>query len=42
VVDAIRQGDVIEKVIVEGDADALLAAKADRVKEWNGVLDQRG
>lgn len=41
VVDAIRQGDVIEKVIVEGDVDALLAAQADRVKEWNTVLDQR-
>jgi len=40
VVDAIRQGDVIEKVILEGDVDALLAAQADRVKEWNAVLDQ--
>ncbi|WP_266169071.1 peptidylprolyl isomerase [Dyella subtropica] len=42
VVDAIRQDDVIEKVIVEGDVDALLDAQADRVKEWNAVLDQRG
>jgi peptidyl-prolyl cis-trans isomerase B (cyclophilin B) len=42
VVDAIRQGDTIEKVTVEGDVDALLAAQADRVKEWNTVLDQRG
>jgi peptidyl-prolyl cis-trans isomerase B (cyclophilin B) len=42
VVDAIRQGDIIEKVIVEGDVDALLAAQADRVKEWNAVLDERG
>jgi peptidyl-prolyl cis-trans isomerase B (cyclophilin B) len=42
VVDAIRQGDVIEKATVEGDVDALLAAQADRVKEWNTVLDQRG
>jgi len=42
VVDAIRQGDVIEKVTVEGDVDALLAAQADRVKEWNAVLDERG
>ncbi|MFC4762549.1 peptidylprolyl isomerase [Dyella koreensis] len=42
VVDAIRQGDLIEKVVVEGDVDALLAAQADRVKEWNTVLDQRG
>ncbi|SEJ35582.1 peptidylprolyl isomerase [Frateuria terrea] len=42
VVNAIRQGDTIEKVIVEGDVDALLAAQADRVKEWNTVLDQRG
>jgi len=42
VVNAIRQGDTIEKVIVEGDVDALLAAQADRVKEWNAILDQRG
>jgi peptidyl-prolyl cis-trans isomerase B (cyclophilin B) len=42
VVDAIRQGDTIEKVTVEGDVDALLAAQAERVKEWNTVLDQRG
>jgi len=42
VVNAIRQGDTIEKVTVEGDVDALLAAQADRVKEWNTVLDQRG
>lgn len=42
VVNAIRQGDIIEKVTVEGDVDALLASQADRVKEWNTVLDQRG
>ncbi|RDI98068.1 peptidylprolyl isomerase [Dyella solisilvae] len=42
VVDAIRQGDVIEKLTIEGDVDALLAAQADRVKEWNAVLDERG
>jgi peptidyl-prolyl cis-trans isomerase B (cyclophilin B) len=41
VVDAIRQGDIIEKVTVEGDVDALLTAQADRVKEWNEKLDQR-
>ncbi|KRE97858.1 peptidylprolyl isomerase [Frateuria sp. Soil773] len=39
VVDAIKQGDVIERVTVEGDVDALLAAQAERVKEWNKVLD---
>jgi len=42
VVDAIRQGDVIEKIVVEGDVDALLAAQAGRVAEWNAVLDRRG
>lgn len=39
VVDAIRQGDVIEKVTIEGDAEAALAARADRVAEWNALLD---
>jgi peptidyl-prolyl cis-trans isomerase B (cyclophilin B) len=42
VVDAIRQGDAIDKVTVEGDVDALLAAQAGRVQEWNQVLDARG
>jgi peptidyl-prolyl cis-trans isomerase B (cyclophilin B) len=41
VVNAIQQGDTIEKVTVEGDVDALLASQADRVKEWNAVLDKR-
>ena len=38
VVDAIRQGDVIRSVRIEGDADAVLAAQADRVAEWNRIL----
>ncbi|MGN6111592.1 MAG: peptidylprolyl isomerase [Luteimonas sp.] len=37
-VDAVRQGDAIRKVTIEGDADAALAAKADRVAEWNRIL----
>ncbi len=41
VVDAIRQGDRIERVSIEGDADALLAAQSGRVAEWNKVLDAR-
>ena len=41
VVDAISQGDKIEKVTIEGDVDALLAAQADRVKQWNAALDAR-
>jgi len=38
VVDAVRQGDQIKSVKIEGDADAVLAAKADRVAEWNRIL----
>jgi peptidyl-prolyl cis-trans isomerase B (cyclophilin B) len=38
VVDAIKQGDVIKSLKIEGDASAALAAKADRVAEWNKVL----
>ena len=38
VVDAVKQGDVIKSVKIEGDADAALAAKADRVAEWNKVM----
>ncbi|HEX7130157.1 MAG TPA: peptidylprolyl isomerase [Rhodanobacteraceae bacterium] len=42
VVDAVRGGDRIEKVTIEGDASALLASQASRVAEWNKVLDARG
>ncbi|MGN0859535.1 MAG: peptidylprolyl isomerase [Stenotrophomonas sp.] len=38
VVDAVAQGDVINKVTIEGDSAAVLAAKADRVAEWNAIL----
>ena len=37
-VDKVQQGDHIRSVRIEGDADAVLAAKADRVAEWNRVL----
>ena len=38
VVDKVAQGDKIVSVKIEGDADAALAAKADRVAEWNRTL----
>jgi peptidyl-prolyl cis-trans isomerase B (cyclophilin B) len=38
VVDAVKQGDKIKSVKIEGDVDAVLAAKADRVAEWNKIL----
>jgi len=38
VVDAVKQGDAITSVKIEGDADAALAAHADRVAEWNKIL----
>ena len=38
VVDAVKQGDLITKVTIEGDADAVLAAQAGRVAEWNKIL----
>jgi len=37
-VDAVKQGDTIKSVTIEGDADAALASKADRVAEWNRIL----
>ncbi len=41
VVNAIRGGDRIEKIRVEGDCAPLLAAHADRIKQWNAALDAR-
>jgi peptidyl-prolyl cis-trans isomerase B (cyclophilin B) len=38
VVDKVAQGDKIKSVKIEGDADAVLAAKSDRVAEWNRIL----
>lgn len=38
VVDRVAQGDTIKTLTIEGDADAVLAAKADRVAEWNKIL----
>ncbi|MTI75199.1 MAG: peptidylprolyl isomerase [Stenotrophomonas sp.] len=38
VVDAVKQGDLINKITIEGDADAVLAAHAGRVAEWNKIL----
>ena len=38
VVDAIAQGDAINSVKIEGDAEAALAARADRVAEWSRYL----
>ncbi|RNF81821.1 peptidylprolyl isomerase [Montanilutibacter psychrotolerans] len=41
VVDAVKQGDTIKSVKIEGDTAAVLAAKADRVADWNRILDER-
>ncbi|KQH74109.1 peptidylprolyl isomerase [Xylella fastidiosa subsp. sandyi] len=38
VVDAIAQGDIINKITIEGDADGVLALKTDRIIEWNSIL----
>ena len=37
-VDAVKQGDTIRSVTIEGDADAAMAARADRVAEWNRIM----
>ncbi|SKA24138.1 peptidylprolyl isomerase [Novilysobacter spongiicola] len=41
VVDSIKQGDKIKSVKLEGDVDAALAARADRVADWNKTLDAK-
>lgn len=38
VVDAIRQGDVIQTAVIEGDAGFLLTAQAARIAQWNEAL----
>jgi peptidyl-prolyl cis-trans isomerase B (cyclophilin B) len=39
VVDAVRGGDKIESITIEGDTAALLASQASRIAEWNKALD---
>ncbi len=39
VVDAIAQGDSIDRVVVEG-VDELLEAQSDRIDTWNQALDR--
>ncbi|MBP6626663.1 MAG: peptidylprolyl isomerase, partial [Arenimonas sp.] len=39
VVDAVRGGDKLESITIEGDASALLASQAERIADWNRVLD---
>ncbi len=41
VVDAIRGGDTIESVKIEGDTTALFATAAAHLEKWNAVLDAR-
>jgi len=38
VVDAVRGGDRLESVKIEGDASALLAAQSARISEWDKAL----
>ena len=40
VVDSVKTGDQIEAITLDGDVDAVLAAKAERVAEWNRILDE--
>lgn len=41
IVGAVRQGDAIEKVTIEGDTAALLERQVDRLRQWNAILDSR-
>ena len=38
VVDAIRQGDEMTSVTIQGDASELLSSQAERIAEWNKAL----
>jgi peptidyl-prolyl cis-trans isomerase B (cyclophilin B) len=40
-VNSIAQGDKIESITIEGDTTDLFAAQADRISEWNAMLDRQ-
>jgi peptidyl-prolyl cis-trans isomerase B (cyclophilin B) len=42
IVDAIQQGDTIEKIEITGDYSALFDAHTARIAKWNETLDKRG
>jgi peptidyl-prolyl cis-trans isomerase B (cyclophilin B) len=39
VVNSIQQGDRILSITIQGDSNGFLGEHADRIKEWNAVLD---
>jgi peptidyl-prolyl cis-trans isomerase B (cyclophilin B) len=41
VVDAVKQGDTIRTIRIEGDTSALYEAQAKQLERWNQVLDRR-
>ena len=41
IVNAIRQDDAINDITISGDTAALLAKTADKVAQWNKVLEQK-
>jgi hypothetical protein len=41
VVDAVRQGDKIESITIEGDYSALFDKARPQLDQWNAVLDKR-
>jgi peptidyl-prolyl cis-trans isomerase B (cyclophilin B) len=40
VINDIEQGDVIQNITIEGDDSALMQNMADRIKEWNSILNK--
>ena len=40
VVKKLSNGDVMKKVVVEGDVDAFLKTQKNRVDSWNKILKQ--
>lgn len=41
VVNAIEQGDTIQKATIEGDPSAVLEKEHARIEEWDAILDKR-
>jgi peptidyl-prolyl cis-trans isomerase B (cyclophilin B) len=41
IINSIQQGDSIVEITIEGDTESLLKDNAERVAEWNAVLDKK-
>lgn len=41
VVDSIKQGDIIQKIVISGNTAALMESQKAQIDQWNAILDKK-